>query len=155
MNENRDKRLPVGIIWLLIYQWILVLVSLGYPLAFLVIIIKDGGFSDYADFLEFGLYGLVPASWGTAMVFACVAMTRRSPRGFRVGMICHLLVAILSMIGFIGIGSVGVFSSLSASHEARGFAQLFLLFALMWLPTLIGSGWGFFYLREFRKSLPT
>lgn len=153
MNEDKHSRLPVGLNWLLIYQWILILVSLCYALAFVVDFINGGGFS-IAEFTVGVLVILVLAGWATAMAYASVGMTRRRPRGFLVGMICHLIVAILSVVGFIGIGSVGMFSLRSASHEARGFAQLFLLFALMWLPTLLISGWGFFYLQRLRKSLP-
>ena len=38
MNENRDSRLPTGLMWLLFYQWILVLVSLGFDCNFAVIL---------------------------------------------------------------------------------------------------------------------
>jgi|GEM_PF-6097606 hypothetical protein len=144
MHEDRDNRLPAGLIWLLIYQGILVLVSLCYAVAFFLEIYDDlfrrVGRFNIADFTLGLLYVLVLASWETAMAFASVGMTRRSPRGFLVGMICHLLVAILSMVGLSGFCCMGVLSSLSATNEARGFAPLFLLFALMWLPTLLASG---------------
>jgi hypothetical protein len=153
MNEERDKRLPASLLSLLIYQWILVSVSLCYALMVVANFINNGGFSDYIVFGLCMLFALVSASWVTAMAYASVGMTRRSPRGFLVGMICHLIVTILSVVGFIGIGSVGVLSAFSSTNEARGFAPLFLLFALMWLPTMLVSGWGFFYLRRLRKSL--
>lgn len=159
MNEDRHNRLPIGLIWLLSYQGILVFVSLYFVVVLFIDLYGDlyhrlGRVISIADFVLGVLEFLVLASWGTAMASASVGMIRRRPRGFLAGMICHLLVAILSTIGLIGIGSVGMFSLRSASQEARGFAQLFLLFALMWLPTLLVSGWGFFYLRKLRKSLP-
>jgi hypothetical protein len=158
MNEDRDNRLPTGLIWLLIYQGILVLVSLCYVVVLFIELYGDlygrlGSVISIADFTLGVLAFLVLAGWGTAMASASVGMIRRSPRGFLVGMICHLLVAILSMVGLIGFCSMGVLSLLSATNEARGFAPLFLLFALMWSPFALFSGWGFFYLRRLRKSL--
>ena len=146
MNENRKSRLPTGLIWLLIYQWILVLVGLYFILTFGVLSIDSGEYG-------FVLYIVVLAGWGTAMSSASVGITRRSPRAFLLGMICHLLLEILGLVGLIGFCSVGVLSLLGGSNEARAWAPMFLLFALMWLPFVLISGWGFFYLRRLRKSI--
>ena len=134
MNEN-SNRLPAGLIWLLIYQWILVLVSLYFIVTFGVL------FFAYREY-GFVLYILVLVCWGTAISYASVRMTRRSPRGFLVGMICHLLLEILGMVMLVAFFAMGV-----------GWDPFFLIFALMWLPFVMISGWGFFYLRALRKSL--
>jgi hypothetical protein len=153
MNEDRDNRLPASPIWFLIYQWILVLLSLCYAGISVVELFDPQGGVSIAEFTVGILVILVLASWGTAIAFASVGMRRKSPRGLLARMICHLIVAILSMVGFITFCSLGVLSLFSASHEARGFAPMFLLFALMWLPTMLVSGWGFFCLRRLRMSL--
>jgi hypothetical protein len=148
MNENRDNRRLPGLIWLLIYQWILVLVILYFIVTFGMLFITHG---DYA----FVLYILVLSCWGTALIFASVGMVIRSPRGFLVGMICHLLLEIPGLFAVLGFGFMIILSSLSADPEERGLASMFLLFALMWLPFVLISGWGFLYLRRLRKSLLT
>src|SRR4051794_18557898 len=68
------------------------------------------------------------------------------------GTICHLLLEIPGLVGLIGFCSLGILPYLGASKEARAWAPLFLLFALMWLPFVLISGWAFFYLRRLRKS---
>lgn len=145
MNERNDNRLPAGLIWLLIFQWLLVLVSLSYAVGFAVIFINH---EEYPLIL----YILVLALWGAAMAYASVQMTRRRPRGFLVGMICHLLLAILSNAALATFAIMGVLS-LAGSHDAQAWAPLFLLFALMWSPFALFSSWGFFYLRRLRKDL--
>ena len=146
MNERNDNRLPAGLIWLLIFQWLLVLVSLSYAVGFAAVI--------FINYREAGLifYILVLAPWGAAMAYASVQMTGRRPRGFLVGMICHLLLAILSNAALATFAIMGVLS-LAGSHEGKAWAPLFLLFALMWSPVALFSSWGFFYLRRLRKDL--
>jgi hypothetical protein len=139
MNEKSESRLPTALILLLIYQGILVLVSLG-PLA---------------AWLEWGLWPFpVLAGWGVAMLFASVGMARRSPRGFLLGMICHLLLAIPALLMVLWCGYMYVSMSLEeGSFSLSGWAVFALILALMWLPFLLISGWAFFYLRRLRKSL--
>jgi hypothetical protein len=153
MNVARDDRLPVGIMWLLVYQGLLVLASLfllvlyGYALV--------SGFPDSASgeipFLV--LFLLLLVGWALALAYASVGLTRRRPQGILVGMICHLLLGILAMILLVGYGSVGVLGYLSKDREAKTWAPLLLFFGLIWLPFVLVSGWGFFYLRRLRKRL--
>jgi hypothetical protein len=106
MNERTDKRLPVGLIWLLIYHWIIVLICLGYLVAAVVILITD---RDYVAVLGAVLSILVLTCWTTAMVYASVGMVRKMRRGLLVGMICHLLLAILSSVGVATFVVLGIF----------------------------------------------
>jgi hypothetical protein len=148
MDENSDNRLPAGLICLLIYQGIVVLVSLFFVVNFWLL------FLTYRDY-SFVLGILVLACWATAMSYASVAMMWRSPRGFLVGMICHLILEIPALPLLLFLGFEGVVGILSETGLARGFAEMFLIFALMWLPFVLISGWGFFYLRKLRKGLLT
>lgn len=152
MNENREKRLPAGLIWLLVFQWLLVLISLSYAVVFAVFSITERKYS-YADIILPILYILVLAPWGASMAYASVQMARRRPRGFLVGMICHLLLLIVSMCWLFCLGSTGILMSLANNDTTRAWAPLALLFALVWLPFALISGWGFFYLRRLRKDL--
>ena len=138
MNERKDNRLPTGLIWLLIYHWIIVLISLCYLVAAVVILITD---REYGAVLVI----LVFTCWTTAMSYASVGMMRKRVRGLLVGMICHLILAILSNAALATFVIMGVLPS--------GFGPLFLLFALMWSPFALFSSWGFFYLRRLRKDL--
>jgi len=134
MNADRKIRLGLGLILLLIYQWILVLISLA----------------------SFTL--IIPPLWGIAMGFASVEIMRRRPRGFLIGMICHLLLEVVGWLIVLPIVAmfVRVFmdNSLdkSSSAESRGWAGLVMMFALMWLPFLSLSAWAYFYLRRLRKN---
>jgi hypothetical protein len=139
MNENRDSRLPAGLIWLLIYQGLLVLVGVYFIVTFGILFVT---YQEYG----FVLYILVLVCWGTAISYASVGMIRRRPRAFLVGMICHLLLEIPAVPLMLLFGFMGLF------WEGKG-EPLFLGFALMWLPFVLISGWGFFYLRTLRKSL--
>ncbi len=145
MNERNDGRLTAGLIWLLIYNLILALIGLGYLVAAVVILITDGE------------YGAVPVilvltCWIPAMSHASVGMMRKKPRGLRAGMICHLLLAILSNVGLVTFAFLGVMCLLDRSDEAEAWAPLFLLFALMWSPFALVSSWGFFYLRRLHND---
>jgi hypothetical protein len=111
MSENRNNRLPTGLIWLLIYQWLLVLISLSYMVAFSADLIESGEWP--------GVLFILPLiGWGAAMSYASVGIMGRSPRGFLVGAICHLLLAILSLIGFISFFPMGILAS-GGGHESR------------------------------------
>lgn len=143
MNERNDNRLPAGLIWLLIYHWIIVLIGLGYLIASVVIFITD---LEYAVTLVI----LVLTCWTSAMSYSAVGMMRKRLRGLLVGMICHLILAILSNAALATFAIMGV---LSWSHDAKAWAPLWLLFALMWSPFALFSSWGFFYLRRLRKDL--
>src|SRR5579884_109986 len=146
MNERNDNRLPAGLIWLLVFQWLLVLVSLSYAVGFAAVI-----FMNYREY-PLIFYILVLAPWGAAMAYSSVQMTRRRPRGFTVGMICHLILAILSNAALATFAIMGVLA-LGGSREAKGFAPLLLLFALMWSPFALFSSWALFYLRRLRNDL--
>lgn len=138
MNERNDNRLPAGLIWLLTYHGIIVLIGLCYLVAAVVILITD---RDYGAVLVI----LVLTCWTTAMSYASVGMMRKRLRGLLVGMICHLILAILSSVGLATFATLGILS--------KDFAPLFLLFALMWSPFALFSSWAFFYLRSLRKDL--
>lgn len=146
MNKRNDDRLPASLIWLLVYHGIVILIGLGYLVASVVISITDR---------EYGLVlvTLVLTCWTTAMSYAAVGMMRKSPRGLLVGMICHLLLAILSNAGLATFAFLGVLPLLGRSDEAKTWAPMFLLFALMWSPFALFSSWGFFYLQRLRKDL--
>lgn len=150
MNEHNDNRLPASLIWLLIYHGIVVLIGLGYLVAAVVILITD---RDYVAVLGAVLVILVLTGWTTAMVYAAVGIVRKRPGGLRVGWICHLLLAILGNVGLATFAFLGVMSLLNRSHEARAWAPMFLLFALLWSPFALFSSWGFFYLQRLRKDL--
>lgn len=151
MNERNDNRLSAGLIWLLIYHWITVLIGLCYLVAAVVILITD---RDYVAVLGALLVILVLTCWTTAMFYASVGMTKKRLRGLLAGMICHLILAILSNVGLATFAIMGVLAYLLGSgNEAKGFAPLFLLFALMWSPFALFSSWGFFYLRRLHKDL--
>lgn len=144
MNERNDNRLTAGLIWLLIYHGIVVLIGLGYLVTAVVILITD---REYGAVLVI----LVLSGWTTAMSYAAVGMIRKRPRGLMVGMICHLLLAMLSNIGLATFAILGVLSGLN--QDGKTWADLCLLFALMWSPFALFSSWGFFYLRSLRKDL--
>jgi hypothetical protein len=150
MNENRASRLPTGLMWLLIYQWILVLVSLGFDCNFAVILGVWGPGESLRPEDVIGLWCefLVFACWGTAMAFASVGIVRRSPRGFLMGIICHLLLAIPGLL--LLFGSIYLVSLRIPGDIGPGVC---LFFALMWLPFALISAWAFFYLRRLRKRL--
>lgn len=156
MTENKDSRLPTGLIWLLIYQWLLVVASLGYSGAAVVGLcdILSRPFAAF-DVVVVSSAILVLAGWAVVMIFASVGIRRRSPRGYLLGMIGHLLLGIPALLGALGFGSMYLLSSVSASKDTRAWAPLFLIFALMWLPLVLLSAWGFFYLRRVCKSLPS
>jgi hypothetical protein len=69
-------------------------------------------------------------------------------------MICHLLVGIPATLAVVVFGGMYL-SSLSGSGETRGWGELFLIFALAWLPFAVISDWAFFYLRRQRRRLLT
>ena len=144
MNERKDNQLPAGLIWLLIYHGIIVLIGLCYLVAAVVILITD---REYGAVLVI----LVLTCWTTAMSYASVGMMRKRLRGLLVGMICHLILAILSNAALATFVIMGVLPSLL--REKNYFGPLFLLFALMWSPFALFSSWGFFYLRRLRKDL--
>jgi hypothetical protein len=146
MNQRKDNRLPASLIWLLIYHGIIVLIGLGYLVAAVVILITD---REYGAMLVI----LVLTCWTAAMFYAAVGMMRKRLRGLLVGMICHLILAILSNAGLATFAVLGVLSLLARGDEAKGWAPLFLLFALMWSPFALFSSWAFFYLRRLRKDL--
>jgi hypothetical protein len=146
VNENKDSSLPTRLTWLLIYQWILVLVSLYFVV------------TSWRLFLTYPEYGfvlqiLVLACWATAISYASVGMARRSPRGLLVGMICHLLLEIPALPIMLYYGFISFQPSIWSDSGSRGWNPLFLLFALMWLPFVVLSAWAFFYLRKLRRRL--
>jgi len=158
--ENRDSRLPTGLAWLLIYQWILVLVvvvSLGFSTATVLQEWKSGITliqSDSFVFFVFSVEFLVLACWGTAMGFASVGMVRRPPQRSLLGMICHLLITIPVLTAQAGSGLLLMTSDVGTSVEPRWWVKVLPAFyALMWLPSALISAWGFFYLRRLRKRL--
>ena len=146
MNDRFDNRLPAGLFWLLIYHGIIVLIGLGYLITSVVIFITD---LEYAVTLVI----LVLTCWTTAMSYAAVGMMRKRPRGLLVGMICHLILAILSNAAVASFALASVFLLLNRSREAQAWAPLPLLFALMWSPFALFSIWGFFYLQRLRNDL--
>jgi hypothetical protein len=143
-----DSRLPIGLGWLLIYQWILAIGSLAHASSGMVEGWTD---RDSLDWLGVVII-LVLVSWGIAMAIASVGIMRQRPRGFLVGMICHLLIEILALPAMLFFGIDGLLG-ISDSGIAGALAGLFLIFALMCLPFVLISGWGFFYLRMLRKRL--
>ncbi len=150
MNEERASRVPTGLIWLLIYQWILVLVAVCMVCGAIASI--PGAKVTATEALLGSFELLVLACWGTAMVFASVGMVRRSRRGFLLGMICHVLLGILALVGVLIF--VCLWFSFSRSESGQWvWDPFFLIFALMWLPFALISAWAFFYLRRLRKRL--
>jgi hypothetical protein len=138
-----EDRLPRAVVALLIYHGLLLLASVFFIVTFGVFLVTQHEYG-------FVLYILALVCWGSAISYASVGMSRRRPGGFLVGMICHLLLAV---VGLVGIFSLVVLPFLDGSKEAREWAPLFLLFALMWLPFVVISAWGFFYLRRLRQSM--
>lgn len=152
MNKRNDERVPAGLIWLLIYHWIIVLIGLGYLVASVVILITEITDRDYVAVLGAVLSISVLTCWMTAMSYAAVGMMRKRRCGLLVGMICHVILAILSSAALATFAIMGVLS-LGGSHDAKAWAPLMLLFALMWSPFALFSSWAFFYLRRLRKDL--
>lgn len=144
MNDRSGSRLSAGLIWFLIYHGIVVLIGLGYLVTAVVILITD---REYGAVLVI----LVLTCWTTAMSYAAVGMITKGQRGLLVGMICHLLLAILSNIVLATFAILGFLSGLN--QDGKSWAPMFLLFALMWSPFALFSNWGFFYLRRLRKDL--
>ena len=141
--DSPDQRLPTALIWLLVYQWILVLVALYFCCVFLSIM-RFGPKVDAAD-TAFGCLELLAVGcWGTAMGIASVGIARRSPREFLLGMICHLLIE---------IPGVPIMLAFFVMSLASRLEPLFLVFGLMWLPFVLISAWAFYYLRRLRKQL--
>ncbi len=135
MNDNKEIHLPSGLIFLLFYQGILVLVSLG-PLA---------------AWLEMGPWPfLLLVAFGIAMFFASVGMAQLRPRGFILGITCHLLLAIPAFLAV----SYSILWGLQLLIQEAGFggwATFAFSLGLMWLPILLISGWACFYLCQFLK----
>jgi hypothetical protein len=148
-NENRCSRLPTALIWLLVYQWMLVVAAaaMACNVAIMGFVLKLELMDRLLGWLEF----LVLAGWGTAMGFASVGMARRRPRAFLVGMICHLLLEIPGLVGVVGFTILWLQTSRSDSG-AWVWDPFFLIFALMWLPFVLISAWAFFYLRRLRGA---
>jgi heme/copper-type cytochrome/quinol oxidase subunit 3 len=150
MQQDRETRTPTGLVVLLIYQWILVLICLGYSSGFAVTIWQDpGAYLPHAAFL---LFLLIPI-WGVAMGFASLAMTRRSRQGFQWAMICHFLLGMVGSGFVLTHGYIYIQMSSKGSSDTRAWAPLFLIVALMWLPFVLISVWAFFYLRRLREPL--
>ena len=138
MNENTESRLPIGVVFLLIYQTILGVVFL-WPLP---------------AALDWGLWTFpVLGGYGIVLILVSVGMARRSPRGFLLGMTCHLLLAIPALLAVLFFGFAGVYELLGQGGSGWGWAPLMFLLVLMWLPFLLISGWAFFYLRRLRNRL--
>jgi hypothetical protein len=152
MNENKDSNRPVGLVWLLIYQCILGVIALALGSAAMVEVLITPEVELLPELLAV-IGWPVLACWGIAMGVASVGIMRRRPRGFLLGMICHLLFEILALPLLLYLGFGGIFGALSDDSWIRGFAVLFLICALAWLPFVLISGWAFFYLRRLRKSL--
>jgi hypothetical protein len=146
-SDSRDSRLSARLIGLLIYQWILVTIALAYSAAGTVAVWGE------QEPLVPLLALLVLACWGTAMGVAALGVRRRRPREILLGMVCHLLLAIPGGLAIGTLGFMFVATSLNSSHDARAWAPLFLLFALMWLPFVLLSAWAFFYLRRLRAAV--
>lgn len=157
MNENRKSRLPTGLLCLLVFQWILVLVSLGYSVAGTLAfgILPDVGSKNMSSIVESFLFSfvlLVLAGWGLAMGYASIGIVRRSSQGFRIGMICHLLLGVVGWAFVLFL--VGLWALIRIHSGGQGgMEDLFLLFAFMWLPILLPSAWAYFYLRRLRKNM--
>jgi hypothetical protein len=126
----------VGLILMLIYQGILVLFTFYFVVSF--------GSHDYLP-VDVLIWVYVLICWGAAMTYASIGMIMRSPPAFLVGMICH---ALLEMIGI-------VLACLYSMAAVAMHKTLDLAVALMWLPFLLISGWGFFFLGSLRKRLLT
>lgn len=141
MNEHRENRLPMGLKWLLAYQFILVVISVFFILNYV------GLFIAYNE-AAFMLYVVIITCGALAMSIASIGMMRRSHRAVVLGMVCHLILAVLSVIGLIGFFVVGLLASSEGGHEGKAMLPLFLMFALMWSPFIVISGWGFRYLRD-------
>jgi hypothetical protein len=153
MNEARDDRLPVGIRWLLVYQGLLVLASLYFLVLYGYALIRGWPSSASGEIPLLLLFLLLLVGWAVALAYASAGMTRRQPRGFLTGMTCHLLLGIVALVLLVVYGSAGVLGYLSKDKEAKTWAPLLLSFGLIWLPFVLVSGWGFFYLRRLRKRL--
>jgi len=149
-QKNRDSLLPIGLGWLLIYQWILAFCSLAFFSAKMVEIWTQPP-RDWGHWAELSAF-LILACWGIAMAVASVGIMKRRPRGFLVGMICHLLLEIIALPVMLFLGIDGLIW-ISDHGFAGALAGLFLIFALMCLPFVLISGWGFFYLRRLSKRL--
>jgi hypothetical protein len=147
MNENRDCRLPIGLILLLFYHGILVLISLGYSVVGMVELDSPNRlFGGPFQVVTFSCALLVLAGWALVMIFASVGIVRRRPRGFLLGMIGHLLLEIPASVGFLLNFGMFVFAG-------KGWPSSFLINALVWLPFVLISAWAFFYLGRLRMRL--
>ncbi len=151
MNDNKDGNRPVGLVWLLIYQCILGVIALALGSAAMVEVLITPEDELLPELLAVVGWPVL-ACWGIAMGVASIGIIRRSPRGFLIGIICHLLLLIPSLSLMVYLGFSYVYMSFGDS-ESRGWAPLVGLFALMCLPFVLISGWAFFYLRRLRKSL--
>ncbi len=141
MNEHVENRWPTGLKWLLVYQFILVVISVYFILTYVTLFIA------YKE-TAFMLYVAIIACAALAISIASVGMMRRSHRAVVLGMICHLLIAVLSVVGLIGFFLVGLLASSQGGHEGKAMFPMFLMFALMWSPFILISGWAFRYLRD-------
>ncbi len=152
MTDNKDNHQPAGLFFLEFYQWFLVLIALGYSSA-VTVFLATGEWKHLGEQLVFLGINLVPACWGIAMAIASNGIKRRSPRGFVLGMICHLILEIPALVMILMFLFGGGVNSLGEGGVGGAFASLGLLCALVLLPFVLISGWAFFYLRRLRKSL--
>jgi hypothetical protein len=146
MAENRR---PTGLIFLLIYQWILVLIALGTTIFvaswFRLECTLEGGIGC--------VFLVVPSCFGTAMAVASIGIICRKSWAFLLGMICHL---VLEVIGWsfvlILLGTPAYIQMTTSDRWSRSVADLYVVFAIMCLPLNVPSAWAFLYLRRRRTA---
>jgi hypothetical protein len=144
-----EGRLPTGVIFLLIYQWFVVLVSLGLTIfvgsVFTLEYTRDGAIGC--------ILLVVPSCLGTAMAIASIQIITHRSRGFLFSMICH---AVLEVIGWsvvlLLLGTRAYVQATDGDRQNRGMAIIYVVFAFMVLPLNLPSAWAFFYLRRQRKN---
>jgi hypothetical protein len=149
-TNAKDKRLPAGLIGLLIYQGLAVVsaVGMGCIVARMTFQVKTG----LPDMLFGLLMVAVLFGWGATMGVVSEGMTRRSSRAFLVGIVCHVLLeitALIFMFSFLVLWWVTGWNE----HGTWVWDPFFLIFAGMWSPFVLISAWAIFYLRKLRRSL--
>src|SRR5260370_14315644 len=116
MNDNKDGNRPVGLVWLLIYQCILGVIALALGSAAMVEVLITPEDELLPELLAVVGWPVL-ACWGIAMGVASIGIIRRSPRGFLIGIICHLLLLIPSLSLMVYLGFSYVYMSFGDSES--------------------------------------
>ena len=140
MNPESGIRLGLGLVGLLLYQWMLALGSVGYSCAAGVVVLSLPDWDLTTGLALFIL--LILACWGIAIGFASVEISRRRSRGLLVGMICHLILEVIGLPFMLVL--VGLYFSVLLTVTttlARGWRAY--LCSRLWLPFVLISAWAF------------